>query len=288
MAHHHHGHSHSHDIGHIESAARTQWEKIAPAPRSLAGFDELAVRLCMAQAAHRPCAKPAAGLHFNAEISASAISASRNALSTALQVPYEVVALQPVPGNETLSLPNARAAMKAGSTAASLVMKEGAKVVLLSMNPFPKENAAALLSWLFEIDIEKAVACFCRAPDDAAINNAVQVKNSIEQRQNPVAGFAAFGNIELLAITGAVLQAGSHGRAVLFDGLASALGGAAAAKIDPSVKHSMFAAADEKQRDALIGLEITPVFTNPGGAGVGALLALHQLGLAADLMNNTS
>ncbi|MDP8242607.1 MAG: nicotinate-nucleotide--dimethylbenzimidazole phosphoribosyltransferase [Candidatus Hinthialibacter antarcticus] len=298
MAHHHHhhgehdhghSHSHSHDAGHIETAARAYWQRIAPAPRALGGLDELAVRLCMAQGAHHPSAAPRQGLYFSADETQIALSVVCDQLSNNLSAPFESVPLRAIESVDLKTrIPRARDMMRAGSIAAANAMRDGAKLLLIAINQYPVEQAAALFNLLSDTPLNDAAACF--ASGKFNLENGEIMRSTLEAHQgNPVAALAQIGNAELLAAAGAVLQAGSHGTAILFDGLHAVLAGAAAAKIDASVKHSMFAAATGAQSNALWNLNISPVFASPDSMeiGVGALLALQRIDLASELMNKT-
>ncbi len=285
MAHHHHGHSHSHShtVEHIEEAARRLWGHCASL-RLIGGLDELAIRLCMAQAAHHPHTRPRAGVLFTADGSVTELHPSRAALSSVLSAPFELTLLGP--GQEPVNMKTARDVMKIGSTVASVVMKGGAKVVLASMNPYRREQAAALLCWLADMEPAEALSWFGDEINQEMKANTIARTKSMKN-PNPIGLLAALGNAELLAIAGMVLQAGSHGRAIVFDNLSAALAGVVAARVDPSVKHSMFCASFNKTKRVIQQLGVTPVCIQPSecDTGIGAMLALHQLDLAADLMN---
>lgn len=285
--HHHHGHSHSRDVEHIESAARAHWDGIAPSPRRLGGLDELSVRLCMAQGAHHPHAAPRCGLFFTEGNSQNDSEIGFPHLSELMNAPFEMVSIQSlgsVEENKRMLL--ARDLMKVGSKAAADAMKRGAKVLLIAVHPYPLELQVALLGLWGDMSTSYVSSQFF--VEEINRNKSETLRQSLEdQYDNPVAVFAQIGSAELLAAMGAVLQAGSHGTAIVFDGLHVALAGAAAARIDASVKHSMFCAVNDAQCEAAMKLNMAPVSigldaTEPTAA---SLLALQRLDLAANLMN---
>ena len=307
MSHHHHSHSHphnhaeehhshDHDSGHFAAAAK---KHLAEAGGGFGRLGELAVRLCSIMQDHQPETQLRLLLQF------INIDAEDNEDAPSEFIKDRIALLQDTHQTDGIIIENNRRDVfqKISIAEASNHMKNGAKTAADSMRVYkmfiaaaPGENSrhsAFILACLLFDKIPGAGPQgeeFAERFPDTLMQ---QAKDLLEihrkNRLTPVALLAECGDESLASMVGAILQAGSHGTAILLDGLASSVAAALACAMDASVASSLIATHITKEpghREMLQFLGLEPILDLgiANGNCIGALLSLPVIDTAANLL----
>lgn len=265
--HHHHGHHHhSHDSSHCREAALKAWVEHG-LPEGSA--QHLFAQLCAVQGVHDPKPRPASLLLFCGDgVSAdSDEEALQRLVGQAQHMGVTVRAVEVggfVDEAEAPSLLNAtRQAMKKGSLCAAEEMKSGAELILIGVCGENTVDSAIQLS---------------------------QRMSQLPETESPVMALSRFGGIEIAAAVGAMAQAGSHQRPLLFGGAGGTAAAIVARSVDHSIEGSLIAAHpsgrsecdgffDSLQSEPVLSMEMVD------SVGFGALWALAAIDLMISIMN---
>jgi NaMN:DMB phosphoribosyltransferase len=281
-AHHHgngHGHHHTHDE-HLQTVVKKQFASKLPRDVTLGCLPSILEQLCLSQGTHHPTTTPRSMILFttNDEMQ-SADTKNENAHLTTLaekqNVNLRIVHL--VTGDGELSSPpveqipvradsqahqsefgmnirDVTSAMRIGANLAAEEIKKGSRLMIITdMGSCPLDSlymtAVAGMGMSFESVLEPER---CRKIADALHRHPHAL-------QTPVAMLAAFGSMDLAAMVGAMIQAGSHQCTILLDDMSSYIASFFAKSIDPSTRNAFLATHVPKTPGAALLLEKCPV-----------------------------
>jgi nicotinate-nucleotide--dimethylbenzimidazole phosphoribosyltransferase len=287
---HHHTHDHHTHDDHIQTFVQKQFSSKMPEDVSLGRIPSILEQLCLSQGTHHPKTTPRSMILFAAddgmqradsksgheEMSALAQGhALIPALAKNLNVDLRIVNLVSGDGEGVLPpveqikvradsqvhqsdsgmrIRDVTTAMRIGADVAAEEIKKGSRLLIISDLGSNQRNSLYMLAAVgMGISFESVLE------PDACRKIADALHRHKDALLTPVSMLAAFGSMDLAAMVGAMIQAGSHQCTILLDDMASFVASFFAQSVDSSTKHAFLATHVPSTPGASLLLEKCPV-----------------------------
>ena len=199
-------------------------------------------------------------------------------------------------GEAAMTEDELQAAFAAGFEAAERLRKEGANLVAAGdMGIGNTTPATAIISTLTGISVADLAGRGTGVDDEGLKRKIDVIERAIEKhrvsKDDPLELLQSVGGLELAAMTGFYLRAGSLGLAIMLDGFVSHSAALVATALKPELKAYLFASHSSRTEAHKVRYEmmgVTPLldFSLRLGEGSGAVLAMPLIESAAAILSD--